>query len=235
MPKKKGYNKKKNYPKVVIKKTKYKPEILDFKDLLISDDNTNTFKILKNNIKEIKVDNIKKRQCKSIDKLEKQLSVLTLTDKIIASYTNKPINDKKVDSIEMENDADLKEKENNKTKDIIKIEKKLEITNEVTFIEDSFKNNTPYKIIYKNYIYNYEGNNPMKKNSITWHCQNYRKIKNLPTNYTKFFNSTIQGIRDKIDLNKFKFYLKKNHSDVCIKLYNKKSAISCTDANFVFR
>ena len=221
MPRKKGYNKKNNYPKVVIKKTKYKPEILDLKDLFLSDTNKNTFKILKNNIEEINVENIKKRQCKSIDKLEKKLSVLTLTDRIIASYNIKPINEKNVDSIEIKN-TDLKEEENNKTKDIIKNEKNMEITNEVTFIEDSFKNNTPYKIVYNNYIYNYEGNNPKKKIQITWHCQNYRKIKNLPTNYTKFCNSIIQGNRDKIDTNKFKFYLKKNHSDICIKLCNKK-------------
>ena len=64
MPRKKGYNKKNNYPKVVIKKTKYKPEILDLKDLFLSGTNKNTFKILKNNIEEINVENIKKRQCK---------------------------------------------------------------------------------------------------------------------------------------------------------------------------
>ena len=60
-------------------------------------------------------------------------------------------------------------------------------------------NNTPYKILYNNYIYNYEGNNPKNRKQITWHCQNYRKIKDLPANSTKFCISTIQGNRDKID------------------------------------
>ena len=126
-----------------------------------------------------------------------------MTDKIISFYKIKQINEKNIKSIELKK-ADLKEEDNNKTKDIIKNEKKIEITNEVTFIEDSLKNNTPYKILYNNYIYNYEGSNPKNKNQITWHCQNYRKIKNLPTNTTKFCISTIQGNRDKIYSNKFK-------------------------------
>ena len=82
-------------------------------------------------------------------------------------------------------------------------------------------NNSSYKILYDNYIYNYEGNNPKKKNQIAWHCQNYRKIKNLPTNTNKFCKSMIQGIGGDLGSERFQYFLKKEHSELCINLYNK--------------
>ena len=87
-------------------------------------------------------------------------------------------------------------------------------------MEDSFKSNVPYKILYDNYIFRYEGLNPKKKKKITWHCQNYRKIKDLPEGVGKFCNSTIQGFRNNLKQKKFKFYLKNNHSDRCKKFQN---------------
>ena len=58
MKKKKGYSKKNNYPKSIIKKFKHKPKILNLKDLYLSVNKNNIFKILKNIIEEININNI---------------------------------------------------------------------------------------------------------------------------------------------------------------------------------
>ena len=55
---------------------------------------------------------------------------------------------------------------------------------------------------------------------VTWRCINYRKKSNLPDNQNIFCKANIQGIRENINSNKFKFFLKNNHSDICIKLKN---------------
>ena len=61
MKKTKAKIKKKNYPKAVINKRKYKPPI-DLKELLnINENDEYKYKILKNNIKEINIKKIEKR------------------------------------------------------------------------------------------------------------------------------------------------------------------------------
>ena len=220
MKKKKTKIKKKDNQKAVIKKRKYKPPI-DLKELLhINENNEYNYEILKNNIKEIDIKNIEKKNYNSVDKLNKNISVLSLTDKIIDSYKVKLKDETKEDPNKFEKD-DFEEDENNSDKDKSKNVIKIDITNEVKILYDTIRNIIPYKIIYNNYIYNYEGNNPKKKKKITWHCQNYRKIKNLPSNTNKFCNSIIQGNRDNIESKQFQYFFKKEHSELCINLYNK--------------
>ena len=101
----------------------------------------------------------------------------------------------------------------------------------MTIVDDTIRNTIPYEIIYNNHIYNYEGNNPKKKKKITWHCQNYRKIKNLPSNTNKFCNSIIQGNRDNIESNQFQYFFKKENSDLCINLYNKTNESKSNEGN----
>jgi len=52
-----------------------------------------------------------------------------------------------------------------------------------------------------------------------------RKTKNIPKNWKKFCNSTIQGTRYENNSNKFKFILKKYHYNACIYLNIKMSKL----------
>ena len=166
MKKKKAKIKKKNYQKAVINKRKYKPPI-DLKELLNRNENDEyKYEILKNNIKEINIKKIEKKNYNSIDLLTKKLSVLSLTERIIDSYKVKLKDETREEPNKFEKD-DFEEDENNGDKDISKNEIKKDVTNEVTIVDDTIRNTIPYKIIYNNHIYNYEGNNPKKKKKIT--------------------------------------------------------------------
>ena len=55
-------------------------------------------------------------------------------------------------------------------------------------------------------------------------CQYQKKNKN--NHNIKFCNSTIKGQRDEIDINKFKFYLKFEHSELCDALYKSNNNIN---------
>ena len=122
---------------------------------------------MKNNIKEIDIKNIKKRIYNSVDKLTKKICVLSLTDSLIASYRVKKKDETKEEHFKFENE-DFEEDEKNSDKEI-RNEQKIDVTNEVTILDDTFMNTISYKIIYNNYIYNYEGNNPKKNKKITCH------------------------------------------------------------------
>ena len=162
MKKKKTNIRKKNNQKAVIKKRKYKPP-LDLKEFIhIHENDEYKYEILKTNIKEIDIKNIEKKNYNSVDKLIKEISVLSLSDKIIDSYKVELKDEAKEESNKFEKD-DFEEDENNSDKDVNKNEIMKDITNEVTIVDDTIRNTIPYKIIYNNHIYNYEGNNPKKK------------------------------------------------------------------------
>ena len=213
-------NKKIRKNKAKIKPKKYKPKILDLSDLFPNENynKKNIFQNTKLNIDEIKNHIYKKRFSNSVNKIIEKISVLTLSKNIIDSYKIKNI-----DSFENK-DKSYEEENDSLNEDIIydvDLKKDIYINNEITdkvnIFEDSIKNNTPYKIIYDNYIYNYERKNPKNMKKLTWHCQNYRKIKNFSRNLGKFCYAKIQRIRINLSSKNFKYFIKKNHTDRCIK------------------
>ncbi len=107
-----------------------------------------------------------------------------------------------------------------KTQYIIRnyIVKGVEITKQVDIIKESVKNIIPFHIKYGTYIYSLIGRITKSSKRITWHCQNYRKIKDKPKDNKKFCSATIQGIRED-NSDSFKFYEKNPHSNLCLSLY----------------
>jgi len=95
----------------------------------------------------------------------------------------------------------------------------LDITNEISFNTEDCNFNTPIIIYYKEKPFRISGNNYVNQYECTWKCQNIRK-KNKYNNNNKFCDATIRGKRNEYLLNKFNFYLKKLHSDICIKHSN---------------
>ena len=96
-----------------------------------------------------------------------------------------------------------------------------DITDKVKFINDSLKNNIPFKIIYNNYIYALSGVNPLgKKNNLVL-PKLQKKNFYLQYNMSKFFNTTIQAIRNNTNENNLKFYIKNKYSELCINFMNK--------------
>ena len=53
-----------------------------------------------------------------------------------------------------------------KNENELEIENNTDISNKVYIVEDSVKNNTPYKIQYEECVYSYEGKNPLKMQKI---------------------------------------------------------------------
>ena len=85
----------------------------------------------------------------------------------------------------------------------------IEISNKVIINDNSIKNRVPYIIRYENYNYVIRGANPKDNLRVTWHCENYLKMRNSLKVQTRFCESTIQGIRENIKSSSFRFYLKK--------------------------
>ena len=99
----------------------------------------------------------------------------------------------------------------------------LNINKDIEIIEDSIENNIPYRIKYQNYTFNIGGSRHENKQRITWYCQYYRKTTDIPIYQKKFCKASIQGIRINNESNKFEFYQKKKHSEVCLDLIHKCS------------
>ena len=125
----------------------------------------------------------------SVDKLIQSFSVLSLTDNILASYKNKDLkeSDDKIKKLSFDS-----QKENINNIGDYQNEINLDITNSVQIVEEKVKYNIPYKISYNNYIFNFEGSNPEKRKKFTFHCQNYRKIKNFRKKNKKFCYSKMK-------------------------------------------
>lgn len=140
---------------------------------------------------------------KSVDQLISKLNQLSLNEKILKNYHEQKRNNE--------------HKTKNKKTYIIKGEN---ITDLVEIIDNSKFKNIPYKIKYNEYIFYIRGADPTNNLRVTWRCINYRKLLNLPDNENIFCHANIQGIRENTNSNIFKFFLKNNHSDVCIKLKN---------------
>ena len=97
-----------------------------------------------------------------------------------------------------------------------------DITSKIEIID--FKLNTPILISYNNRYFKIAGTNYINQRECSWKCSNIRKIiKNLPKQ--KFCNCTIKGQRDDVEINKFKFYLKYDHSDLCNEFYQNNNNI----------
>ena len=104
----------------------------------------------------------------------------------------------------------------------IKIENLKEITDDIKIKNENIKYKTPTIIKYENRKFNINTKNYYEKIEATWKCQFYRRTKDKPKNKTRFCDATIKGIRD-IFNDKFKFYLKESHSDICDKINKDES------------
>ena len=97
----------------------------------------------------------------------------------------------------------------------------IDITTKVNYIKDSVYLNTPTIIEYENRNFKIHGSNYVNQFECTWKCENYRKkIKQTNEIYCR---ATIKGKRNEKELNTFTFYLKKQHSIICINDYQKIS------------
>ena len=161
------------------------------------------FKKIDNAIKDldIKID----IKSKSVDQLISKMNLLSLNEKNLNNFQ-----------------IEQKRKKENKKTYIIKRE---DITDLVEIIDNSKFKNIPYKIKYNEHIFYIRGADPTKNLRVTWRCINYRKIRNLPDNQKIFCQANIQGIRENINSDIFKFFFKNNHSDVCLKLKNKSKSV----------
>ena len=201
--------------KAKINKKKYIPNITKSKKNKDICDKEN-FILIKNNIEELDKKTLHNSIFDKIDKLTENLNAMSLIEKILRETKKNNLKNLEEKNKELNKNNEIKKglsKENidgkgEKFKDI-------DISNDVKIMEDSIKNNTPYKILYLGSEYTYEGKNPIKRKKITYHCKNYRKIKNLPANMNKFCNSTIQGIRNDTNKAITTFILKKKHSTLC--------------------
>ena len=94
------------------------------------------------------------------------------------------------------------------------IENLPDITTQVEYVDKDIKYNTPIQIKYEERLYKINTNNYFDKIEATWKCEYYRRLKDKPKTKTRFCDATIKGIR--LILNdKFKFYLKVEHSEIC--------------------
>ena len=103
----------------------------------------------------------------------------------------------------------------------IKVPNLKDITKEVNFSDKDIKYNTPTIITYENRKFNINTNNYYEKIESTWKCEYYRRTKDKPKNKTRFCDATIKGIRDILN-DKFNFYLKESHSDICEKIHKEE-------------
>ena len=160
------------------------------------------FKKVDNAFKELVIKG--KIKSKSVDQLITKMNLLCLNEKILKNLHLEQKGNK-------ENKSKLKKTYNINGKDI---------TDLTEIIDNSKYKNIPYKIKYNEHIFYIRGADPTNNLRVTWRCINYRKKSNLPDNQNIFCKANIQGIRENINSNKFKFFLKNNHSDICIKLKN---------------
>ena len=92
----------------------------------------------------------------------------------------------------------------------------IDITKDIVIHESNYYLNTPLIITYQNKDFKISGNNYVNQYECTWKCA--LKRKRIKNNKDKnFCEATIKGKRDEKFLNIFKFYMKKEHSENCIK------------------
>ena len=94
------------------------------------------------------------------------------------------------------------------------IENLPNITTQVEYVDKDIKYNTPIQIKYEERLYKINTNNYFDKIEATWKCEYYRRLKDKPKTKTRFCDATIKGIREILN-DKFKFYLKVDHSEIC--------------------
>ena len=93
----------------------------------------------------------------------------------------------------------------------------------ITVVDDYYLYNVPLKISYEcKEFYLPRKAHLIDGKEFTWWCQNARKIDKQNEKNTKFCPAKIIGIRNNLEINKFNFYLIKNHADNCINIYPKK-------------
>ena len=215
IPKKKlrkvNKNKKMNYKKYNKNKAENKAELLSFENI-------------KKNVLELKryAIELNRRRNTDIYDIQNNKSSI-LFEKILIK-----INQTKLDSNYTKNVKNKNKSYVNKKMNI----NGIEISNKVIVNVNSIKNRVPYIIRYENYNYVIRGANPKDNFRVTWHCENYLKMRNSLKGNTRFCESTIQGIRENIESSNFCFYLKKQHSNLCIKENNfDKSKLNINSPN----
>ena len=173
---KKKYNKKE---KAKISKRRYYPKKRqNNKSSVISE--KEKFYRIKKNIGELDKSEFVDSSFDKIFNLIENLNALSLAEKILLKIKNTDDNYKDDTTNKKKNcneDYPNKNLYKGKKEKELEIENNSDISNKVYIVEDSVKNNTPYKIQYEECVYSYEGKNPIKMQKITYHCKNYRKKK----------------------------------------------------------
>ena len=94
------------------------------------------------------------------------------------------------------------------------IENLPDSTTQVEYEDKDIKYNIPIQIKFEEKIFKINTNNFFDKIEARWKCEYYRRLKDKPKIKTRFCDATIKGIRLILD-DKFKFYLKVDHSEIC--------------------
>ena len=96
-----------------------------------------------------------------------------------------------------------------------------DITTKVVYEDKDIKYNTPVQIKYEGRKFKINTNDFFDKIEATWKCEYYRRLKDKPKTQNRFCDATIKGIRLILE-DKYKFYLKEEHSEICKKIFKEE-------------
>ena len=89
-----------------------------------------------------------------------------------------------------------------------------DITTKLIYEDKVIKYNTPVQIKNEGRLFKINTNDFLDKIEFTWKCEYYSHLKNKPKTQNWFCEATIKGIRMILE-DKYKFYLKEDHSEIC--------------------